>query len=502
VSSSRRPAFDARVAVILAGAALLLSACNQPPGVRRPPNIILIVADDLGYGELGSYGQQKIRTPRLDRMADEGMRFTQHYSGSPVCAPSRDTLLTGLHTGHAYIRNNDELGSRGDVWNDLSLEGQRPLLPGTTTIGTLLQQAGYTTAAMGKWGLGGPGSTGEPNRQGFDHFFGYLCQRIAHSYYPPWLWRDGEKVMLDNEYFLPHQQLPPDADVNDPAVYARFTGKEYSHDLIVDEALGFVRSNRDRPFFLYLPFTIPHVALQVQADALQEYEGAFPETPYVGTRAVGTSYLPHRTPHAAYAAMITRMDRDVGRIVDLVGELGLDENTVVFFTSDNGPSWVGGADPDFFGSRGPLRGRKAQVCEGGIRVPLIARWPGRIPEGSVSDLPSAFWDFMPTLAELAGTTAPTGIDGLSFVPTLVGRDADQRRHDYLYWEYGGAQVVRLGEWKGVRPARSDVIELYDLSRDIGETTDLASSEPELAGRIEAIMRTGRTESELFPLRRR
>ena len=430
------------------------------------------------------------------------MRFTQHYSGSPVCAPSRDTLLTGLHTGHAYIRNNDELGSRGDVWNDLSLEGQRPLLPGTTTMGTVLQQAGYTTAAMGKWGLGGPGSTGEPNQQGFDHFFGYLCQRIAHSYYPPWLWRNDEKVMLDNEYYLPHQQLPPDADVDDPSLYTRFTGKEYSHDLIVNEALEFVRSNRARPFLLYLPFTIPHVALQVPEDSLKEYEGAFPEAPYVGTRAIGTSYLPHRTPHAAYAAMITRMDRDVGRIIDLVGELGLDENTVVFFTSDNGPSWVGGADPDFFESRGPLRGRKAQVYEGGIRVPLIARWPGRIRAGSVSDLPSAFWDFLPTLADLAGTPAPADVDGLSFVPTLVGRDADQARHDYLYWEYAGAQVVRLGDWKGVRPARSDVIELYDLSRDIGETTDLAATEPDVVRRIDDIMRTGRTESELFPLRRR
>jgi len=486
----------------IGGTLAIVALAGQGVQPTRPPNIILIVADDLGYGELGSYGQTKIRTPRLDRMAAEGMRFTQHYSGSPVCAPSRGTLLTGLHTGHAYIRNNDEMGSRGDVWNDLSLEGQRPLLPDTTTVGTVLQKAGYTTAAMGKWGLGGPGSTGEPNRQGFDHFFGYLCQRIAHSYYPPWLWRNTTKVLLDNEYYLPHQQLPADADADDPSLYTRFTGTQYSHDLIVDEALGFVRSNRDRPFFLYLPFTIPHVALQVPEDSLREYDGAFPETPYVGTRATGTSYLPHRTPHAAYAAMITRMDRDVGRILDLVAELGLDGNTVVFFTSDNGPSWVGGADPDFFGSRGPLRGRKAQVYEGGIRVPLIARWPGRIRPGSESDLPSAFWDYLPTLSELAGTTPTTGVDGLSFVPTLLGRDAEQRRHDYLYWEYSGWQVVRLGDWKGIRRPDAEAIELYHLGRDLGETTDVASSEPDVASRIDEIMRTGRTESELFPLRRR
>ncbi len=486
------------------GAALVAVATISAGPARqvRSPNIVLIVADDLGYGELGSYGQQKIRTPRLDRMAAEGMRFTQHYSGSPVCAPSRGTLLTGLHTGHAYIRNNDELASRGDVWRDLSLEGQRPLLPDTTTVGTLLQQAGYVTAAMGKWGLGGPGSTGAPNLQGFDHFFGYLCQRIAHSYYPPWLWRNDEKVMLDNEYYLPHQRLPPDADVNDASLYTRFTGQEYSHDLIVDETLGFIRSNRDRPFFLYVPFTIPHVALQVPEDALKEYEGAFPETPYTGTSAIGSGYLPHRTPRAAYAAMITRMDRDVGRIIDLLGELGLDGNTVVFFTSDNGPSWVGGADPDFFGSRGPLRGRKAQVYEGGIRVPLIARWPGRIRAGQVSDLPTAFWDFLPTLTDLTGTATPAGLDGVSFLPTLVGRDSDQRRHDYLYWEYAGAQVVRLGDWKGIRPANADAIELYHLGRDVAETRDVAAAEPAIVLRIEEIMRTGRTESELFPLRRR
>lgn len=484
-----------------AAAAAALAGCGRfGSGRRAKPNIILIVADDLGYGELGSYGQTKIRTPHLDRMAAEGLRFTQHYAGSPVCAPSRCVLLTGLHTGHAYIRNNDEMGFRGDVWNDLSLEGQRPIPAGTTTIGTVMQRAGYATAAMGKWGLGGPGSEGAPDRQGFDHFYGYLCQRIAHNYYPPWLWRDDEKDVLDNEYFFPHQALPEGADPNDPASYAQYSGNEYAPDLIATEALDFIRGHRDTPFFLYLPFTVPHVALQVPEDSLAEYDGAFPETPYISRGQTGSGYLPHRTPHAAYAAMITRMDRDIGRILALVEELGLDEDTAVFFTSDNGPSWVGGADPDFFESRGPLRGRKAQVYEGGIRVPLIARWPGRIAAGTVSDLPGAFWDFLPTFADMAGAATPAGLDGVSLLPTLLGHE-DQTPHDYLYWEFGNQQVVRLGDWKGIRPPRSLTIELYDLAGDIGETTDVATSHPDVVARIAGIMESGRTDSELFPLRR-
>jgi arylsulfatase len=458
------------------------------------------MADDLGYGELGAYGQTKIRTPSIDRMAEEGMRFTQHYSGSPVCAPSRAVLLTGLHTGHAYIRGNDEMADRGDVWRDLSLEGQRPLLEGTVTIGTLLQDAGYVTGAMGKWGLGGPGSTGAPNRQGFDRWYGYLGQRLAHNYYPVHLWRDSTKHVLEgNEYFHPHQSLPEGADPEDPASYAGFSGEQYAHDLIADEALAFIEDNRDRPFFLYVPFTIPHVALQVPDEALAEYDGAFEEEPYTGPEPGVISYLPHPRPLSAYAAMITRMDRDVGRILKLLDELGLDDETIVFFTSDNGPSWVGGADPDFFESRGPLRGRKAQLWEGGIRVPMVARWPGQIAAGSVTDLPSAFWDVLPTLTDLAGTTAPTGIDGVSFLPTLYGRSYAQAEHDYLYWEFRGGQAVRLGDFKGVRLQGWERLELYDLATDLGETTDVSSDHPDIVSRIEEIMRTGRTPSTLFPL---
>ncbi len=472
------------------------AACTRQEVAARPPNIILILADDLGYGELGSYGQRHIRTPSLDRMAAEGIRFTQHYSGSPVCAPSRGTLLTGLHTGHAYIRDNDEMADRGDIWFDLSLEGQRPLLPDTVTIPGLLQRAGYVTGAMGKWGLGGPGSTGAPKQQGFDRWYGYLGQRLAHNYYPQHLWSDGVREMLDgNEYFHPHQPLPPEADPSDPVSYEPYSGQQYSMDRIVEEALSFVEQHQDRPFFLFLPFIVPHLALQVPQDSLDEYVGAFEETPYLGDQG----YLPHPTPRAAYAAMITRMDREIGRIGARVAELGLDAGTLTIFTSDNGPSWVGGVDREFFTSSGPLRGRKAQLYEGGVRVPMIARWPGRIAAGGVSDQLSAFWDFMPTLAEVAGVAVPTESDGVSLLPTLLGRPEQQGRHEYLYWEFGGRQAVRLDDWKALRHRVGGPIELYDLAVDIGEIRDVAANEPSVVARIEQILRTARTESVLFPL---
>jgi len=472
-----------------------LGSNSASPG---SPNIVFIMADDLGYGELGSYGQKKIRTPNLDQLAADGMRFTQHYSGSPVCAPSRCVLLTGMHSGHSYIRGNDEMADRGDVWGDLSLEGQRPLEPGTTTIGSLLQEAGYTTGAMGKWGLGGPGSTGAPNAQGFDRWYGYLGQRLAHNYYPVHLWRDSVKHVLEgNEYFHPHARLPEDADPNDPASYEPYKGQQYSQELIAQEALDFIRENQGERFFLYLPFTIPHVAIQVPEEDLAEYEGEFEETPYVGD----AGYTPHLKPRAAYAAMITRMDKDIGRILSLLAELSLEDDTVVFFTSDNGATWVGGADTQFFESNAPLRGRKAQLWEGGIRVPLIARWPGRIPAGTVSDHPSAFWDVLPTLSELTGARTPGGIDGVSMVPTLLASGSGQTEHEYLYWEYVGGQAVRLGDWKGIRLNPDAEIELYDLAADMAEENNLASVHPEIVARIVEVMQSGRTESELFPLRR-
>jgi arylsulfatase len=464
--------------------------------VDQQPNIVFIVADDLGYGELGSYGQQYIRTPNLDRLAAEGTRFTNHYSGSPVCAPSRAVLLTGLHTGHTYIRDNDEMPERGDVWRDLSLEGQRPLLEGTRTIGSMLQEVGYTTGAVGKWGLGGPGSTGEPNKLGFDHWYGYLDQRMAHNYYPIHLWRNGEKDILEgNEYFHPHQRLPEDADPTDPASYTPYTGAQYSMDRMADEALQFIRDNKDSPFFLYLPFTVPHVSLQVPEESLEEYLGVLPDTPYRGEKG----YLPHPAPRAAYAAMITRMDREIGRIMTLLEELQLTNNTVVMFTSDNGPTFNGGTDSEFFNSAGPLRGLKTEIYEGGIRVPLIARWPDKIVPGAVSDHVSAFWDFYPTFAEIAGAELSEDLDGLSMLPTLLGTPADQQQHEYLYWEFQGRQAVRMGRWKGIRNGVDREIELYDLETDIGEQHDVANDNQDVVARITDIMMTARTESELFPL---
>jgi arylsulfatase len=405
-------------------------------------------------------------------------------------------LLTGKHTGLSYIRDNDELSERGDVWRDPNLEGQRPLPPDTVTIGTLLQKAGYATAAIGKWGLGGPGSTGAPNKQGFDLWFGYLCQRIAHNYYPTHLWKNDQKYILDgNDYFYPHQKLPDDRDPFDPKSYTDYRGQVYSMDLMVEEALAFIRENQNRPFFLYIPFTVPHVSIQVPEDSLKEYEGAFPETPYKGERG----YLPHPKPRAGYAAMITRMDREIGKIMALLQEIGIDEETLVLFSSDNGPTFNGGTDSDFFNSAGPLRGLKTMLYEGGIRVPLIARWPGKIKPGSVSEHISAFWDYLPTFTELVGIDTPEDIDGISFLPTLLERSEEQMQHEFLYWEYQGRQAIRWGDWKAYRSSVHEKIELYNLKDDIKEQYDIAVRSPEITARIANMMKSARKESELFPL---
>lgn len=440
----------------------------------RPPNIVFILADDLGYAELGCYAQKKIKTPNLDRMAGEGMRFTQFYCGNAVCAPSRCVLMTGKHAGHAYIRNNSEVQP----------EGQRPIPADSVTIAKLLKAKGYATGATGKWGLGPPGSEGDPNKQGFDLFFGYNCQRHAHSYYPTYLWRNDKKVTLEG---------------ND----GRVKGTQYSHDLIEAEALRFIKDNKERPFFLYVPFTIPHVALQVPEDSLREYLGKWDDPPYKG----GKGYLPHDHPRAAYAAMVSRLDRSVGRIFDLLKELKLDEQTIVFFSSDNGPVYdhVGGSDSEFFESAGPLRGFKGSLYEGGIRIPFIARWPGKIKAGGTSDLPGAFCDVLPTLGALGGSEPPKDIDGLSLLPTLLAK-GEQKKHEFLYWEfpaYGGQQAVRLGDWKGVRQdlfKGKTEIQLYNLAEDIGEKRDVAGQHPDMVARIAKIMAESHTPSELFPLK--
>jgi len=453
----------------------LLAGCNalavQKIVKKDKPNVIYILADDLGYGDLSCYGQKKFQTPNIDRLAAEGMLFTQHYSGSTVCAPSRCSLMTGLHTGHTQVRGNSEIKP----------EGQFPLAAGTFTLPNMFKQAGYVTGAFGKWGLGGPGSSGDPNKQGFDYFFGYNCQRQAHYYYPDHLWRNEQRVEL------------PD---NNPSTQKGI----YAHDLIVDEAFDFVRRNKDKSFFMFMPVTIPHAELAIPEKEMEAFKGKYPEKPFPGDR-----YGAQPTPHAAFAAMVTKLDANVGQLISLLKELGLDDKTVVMFTSDNGPHKEGGADPDFFDSNGPFRGYKRDVYEGGIRVPMIARWPEKIKAGSKSDLISAFWDVLPTCAELTGQTLPEKIDGISFVPTLLGDSAKQKKHAYLYWEFhelGGRQAVRMGNWKAVRmnvlKTPNAPIELYDLSQDIGEVNNVAAQHPDVVEKMKAIFAEARVPNSNFP----
>jgi arylsulfatase A len=464
-------------------------------GQERKPNIVYILADDLGYAELGCYGQTKIRTPNLDRLAAEGVRFTQHYSGSPVCAPARCVLMTGLHTGHSYVRGNKEMGG----WGADEPEGQLPLPAETLTVAELLKARGYATCAVGKWGLGGPGSSGHPNNQGFDEFYGLLCQRVAHNYYPTHLWRNHDvDVLAGNPWFSAHQKLkeaPADRDA-----FLPFSGERYAPDEMAEEALQFVREHADEPFFLYYATPVPHAALQVPEDSLADYTGQFDDGPYLGQKG----YLPHPEPRAAYAAMVTRMDRDVGRLLALLRELELEEDTLVIFSSDNGPTFNGGTDSEFFASNGPLSGLKCSVYEGGVRVPMIARWPGEIAAGTTTDHVSGFQDVLPTLVEVAGGEAPAGLDGLSFLPTLLGK-GEQAEHAYLYWEYpevDGQQAVRMGRWKAVRRNLKKgtlVTALYDLETDIAEEHDVAAEHPDVVTQIEAIMSEARTPSEHFPI---
>ena len=466
----------------------------------RRPNIVFILADDLGYGDLGCFGQKKIRTPNIDRLAAEGMKLTQHYSGNAVCAPSRCVLMTGKHPGHAFIRNNREMKP----------EGQYPIPADTVTLGKLLQQQGYVTGAFGKWGLGGPESEGRPLKQGINRFFGYNCQGVAHNFYPTYLWDDETRFPLDNPPFAAQQpKLADGVDPLDPKSYAAYSGRVYSADVIAEQELKFVRDNRDRSFFLYVPSTIPHLALQAPEDALKEYAGAFSDDPpYVG----GKGYLPNRTPRATYAAMVTRLDTHVGKIVSLVRELGLDEQTIYIFSSDNGPlnDRFAGTDSDYFQSAGPLRGFKGSLYEGGFREPTVARWKGRIPAGSTSERVSGFEDWLPTLLELIGAKdkTPVGLDGISLAPTLLGQQQPER--PFLYREfpgYGGQVSLRRGDWKviaknllpqGKRPAETWKLELYNLKDDIGESRDVAADHPEIVAKMDQLLREQHTPSAEFP----
>lgn len=494
-----------RVMAVVAG--MLVTACDAPQPEKRP-NIIYILADDLGYAEVGCYGQEKIETPNIDALAANGMRFTQHYSGSPVCAPARCVLLTGRHTGHAQIRGNDEWAERGNVWDfeaasrDPNLEGQRPMKAGTETIGTLLQRAGYKTGLVGKWGLGGPLTESIPNKQGFDFFYGYNCQRQAHTFFPVHLWKNTEKVPLDNKMVPPKTPLPEGADPYDPDSYSDFWLTDYSSELMQKEVIKFIKESKEQPFFMYYANPIPHNPLQAPARWVEHYVKKFgDEEPYSGDRG----YFPHRYPRACYAAMVSYFDEQVGEIVATLKDLGLYENTLIIFSSDNGPTYSGGADSPWFDSAKPFRSEygwgKGYVKEGGIRVPMIAQWPGKIARGTETDLISAHYDVLPTLCDVVEIEAPQDTDGISFLPTLLGQGA-QEEHEYLYWEfpaYGGQQAVRMGNWKGMRQnifQDSLRIQLYNLEQDIQESNDVSRQHPEIVQTIEKIFTQERSRPEI------
>ncbi len=490
--------------LLLTTLAVLLAVASHGFGAspNRKPNIVFILADDLGPGDLGCYGQKFIHTPNIDRMAAEGMKLTQHYCGNAVCAPSRCVLMTGKHPGHAFVRDN----------RSIQPEGQWPIPDEEVTLAEALKSQGYVSGGFGKWGLGGPDTTGEPLKQGMDRWYGYNCQGVAHNYYATYLWDDAKKVPLNNPPGTGHDELSPGDDPKDPRSYERFIGKDYSADLISEQARDFVRRHKDQPFFCYVPTTVPHLALQVPEDSLQEYIGKFDDPPYTG----GRGYLPHFRPRAAYAAMITRMDREVGRMMDLIKELGLDDNTIFVFTSDNGPlngnhQGLAGTDCAFFNSNSGLRNGKGSLYEGGIRAPGIVRWKGKIEAGSTNDRITGFEDWMPTLLELAGSAkaTPKNLDGISFAPTLLGKKQPER--PFLYREfpnYGGQQSIRVGDWKAVRqnlkPKKKNekpdlTIELYNLKDDPAETKNVAADHPDVVAKLEALMREQHSPSKDFPL---
>ncbi|NKI30655.1 arylsulfatase [Croceivirga thetidis] len=472
---------------------------------EKRPNIIYFLADDLGYGETGTYGQEKIRTPNIDALAASGMKFTQHYSAAPVCAPARYMLLTGQHAGHAYIRGNDEWNERGDVWNytamfkDSSLEGQRPIPAETVTLAELLKTKGYITGIFGKWGLGAPQSKGDPNNQGFDEFYGYNCQRQAHNLYPSHLWHNQTKVVLNNKLIAPHQKWDSLSNPKGSGFFEQFIQKDYAPTLIHEKALSFINNHKEESFFLYYASPLPHLPLQAPSDLVDEYRIVFgEEEPYIGDKG----YFPSEYPRATYAAMITHLDQQLGELVAKLKSLGLFENTLIIFSSDNGPTYTGGVDFDFFQSSKPFEngyGRtKGFVYEGGIRVPMIANWPSKIKAGTTTNHISAFYDVLPTICDVVNIETPDEIDGLSFLPTLLGNN--QPEHEFLYWEfpsYNGQQAVRKGKWKGIRKNIFEGnlnLELYNLEEDEQEHTDVSEKFPEIIALMEEIMGQQHTQA--------
>lgn len=460
-----------RTAILTFAIALLCGWSSL--AAETKPNIVFILADDLGYGDLSCYGQEKFATPNIDRLASEGIKFTQFYAGNTVCAPSRCSLMTGYHTGHCFIRGNgDQPATLGNI----------PIPPETVTIAKVLKKSGYATGCFGKWGLGGPLSEGAAFRQGFDIFFGYYDQRHAHHYYPDHLYKNEKRIDLD--------------------------GKTYSHDLIEQEALDFIRTNKEKAFFCFLPVTIPHAAMQVPEEFVSPWRTKFSEfEDTIGRYSFETEV---RNPVAAFPGMMTRLDLTVKRILDLLEELDLDDNTLVMFSSDNGPHREGGHRSDLFKSAGSLRGIKRDMYEGGIRVPMLVRWKGKIAPGTVSEHIGAFWDLLPTCAELAGipsTDYPNDIDGLSFLPTLFGKLEVQKQHPYLYWEFyeqGGKIAARYEQWKGIQLNVNETfgkpdapIEVYDLKNDLSETKNVATEQPEIVEKFRSIFKEAHTTSPLF-----
>ncbi|MEX2566403.1 MAG: arylsulfatase [Cyclobacteriaceae bacterium] len=452
---------------------------KQEQSETPKPNIVYILADDLGYGDLGFNGQEIINTPHINKLAKEGLVFTQHYSGSTVCAPSRSTLVSGLHTGRAPVRGNYEIQP----------EGQYPLPDSITTIFKTMKNAGYATGAFGKWGLGYPGSDGDPNNQGVEVFYGYNCQRMGHNYYPYHLWHNQDSVILEGN---------AGTDLG-----------TYAPNLIHDQTLKFIADHQDQPFFLFVPSIIPHAELIAPEELMNKYVGKFEETPYQGVddgpNYKTGGYMSQEQPRAAFVAMVELLDSQVGAIVAHLEKLGLRENTLIVFTSDNGPHLEGGADPDFFNSNGPFKGYKRDLYEGGIRVPMIANWPGKIEAGETNHI-AASWDVYPTMADLIGEPIPPNLDGISFLPTLLGNSGQQETHDYLYWEFieqGGKQAVRKGDWKAIRVGlnKNDEppIELYNLSADPGESNDVAAENPDMVRDLKAIMENAHEPNPVFKL---
>jgi arylsulfatase A len=458
----------------------ILAVKAQNRRINKKPNIIFILADDLGYGDLSCYGQTKFKTPNIDKLASEGMKFIQAYAGTAVCAPSRSVLFTGLHTGHTPIRGN----------RSVKPEGQYPIPDSVIILPQLLESSGYATGCFGKWGLGYPGSEGDPVNKGFDEFYGYNCQALAHNYYPYHLWHNKQKV-----------ELPENSGQKMGA---------YAPELIQQQALNFIDKNKDKPFLLFVTSIIPHAEVIAPDTYMQQTRGKYePETPFKGADPTSANYIKNgkytsqEQPHAGYAAMVKVLDDQVGQIIDKVKALHLEDNTIIVFSSDNGPSIEGGEDPLFFNSSGSLRGHKRDLYEGGIREPFVVKWPGKIKPGTISNQIVTFWDVLPTLAEVSGINVAFPIDGFSFLPTLTGI-GKQKQHEYLYWEFheqGGSMAIRMGNWKGIRKnvARNPQgpIELYDLSEDLREAHDVATKHSDIIMKMQNLFNTARVPSPIF-----